>query len=263
MASRSCDWVATRVVARTALQQAGFFFAVQAMSRRASNRITMAAAAAVALALMIVVAGLGPSPATNGVRSIALALLAAQSMVIAVVLTGFRHATRVPADLQGSLTFSLAWQGRAAAFVAGVKRAGWVGVVLPTLTVTSIWHVVTLGPRLALLHLGVGVAVAILMMEALFFRNRRVPFASVYIPSPDAKVAGSLYGGAVLTASLAVAFVERVSFEAPRFYIGLLATLLGIGAGLRWLDRDSAASPMAIDLDEEVPPPTQRFSLSS
>jgi len=249
-------------VARTALQQAGFFFAVQAISRRASNRITMAAAAAVALALMIVVAGFRPALATDDIASIPVALLAAQSMVLGAVLTGFRHATRVPADLRGSITFSLAWQGRAAPFIAGVKRAGWVGVVLPTLTFISIWHIATLGPRLALLHLGVGVAVAILMMEALFFHNRRVPFASVYIPSPDAKLSGGLYGSALLTASLSVAFIERLSFGAPRFYVGLLATLLGISVCLRLLDRGAATSLIELDLDEQVPLPTQRFSLS-
>src|SRR5207302_3050048 len=110
--------------------------------------------------------------------------------------------------------------GIAAPFIVGVKRAGWVGVVLPTLTFISIWDVVTLGPHLALRHLGVGVAVAILMMDALFFHNRRVPFVSPYIPSPDAKLAGALYGAAVLTVALTVAFVERMSFDAPRLYVG-------------------------------------------
>jgi hypothetical protein len=62
---------------------------------------------------------------------------------------------------------------------------------------------------------------------------------------------------------LVVAFVERVSFEAPRLYIGLLTALLGISACLRWFDRVSAASVIELDLDEQPPPPTQRFSLSS
>jgi hypothetical protein len=258
--SRGWHWLATDVIARTALQQAGFFFAMQAMSRRASNRITMATAVAVALSLMIV-AGRLPGGTDDSV-SISVAFLAVQSIVLGIVLSGFRHATRVPADLRGSVTVCLAWQGNAVPFVVGVKRAGWIGVVLPSLISMSIWHIVTLGPRLALLHFGVGVAVTIPMMDALFFRNRQVPFASVYTPSPDARVTAVLYGTAGVTASLVVASAERMSFEAPQIYVGLLTTLLGISACLRWFDRTSATSTIELDLDEQAAPPTQRFSLS-
>ena len=100
-------------------------------------------------------------------------------------------------------------------------------------------------------------------MDALFFHNRRVPFVSVYVPSPDAKVAGVLYCTAVLAASLLVASVERVSFEAPWIYVALLVTLLGISVCLRWFDRISAMSPIEIDLDEQAPLATQRFSIGS
>src|SRR5262245_1506206 len=262
IASRTRDRVATSLVARTALQQAGFFFAVQAMSRRASHRITMAAAVAMALSLMIV-AGFRPAPDSGNVAAIPIGFLATQSLVIAAVLTGFRHATRLPAELRGGMTFHLAWQGEPMPFIVGVKRAGWMAVVLPTLTFISMWHIQSLGPRLALLHLGVGVIVGILMMDAVFSHNRRVPLASVYVPSPDAKAAGLLYCAGVLTVSFAVALVERGSFDDPRLYAGLLATLLGISACLRRFDRVSPTAVLELDVDEQSSLPTQRFGLSS
>jgi hypothetical protein len=217
---------------------------------------------AVALSLMIV-AGSRPAFVRDGVMSVSVAFLATQSMVIAVVLTGFRYATRIPADRRGGLTVGLAWQGAAAPFVDGVKRAGWICLVLPILSFISMWDVGTLGPRVALLHLGVGVAVGILTMDTLFFHNRRVPLLSVYTRSQDVTVLGALYCPALLTASFAVALLERASFEAPRFYVGLLATLLGISACLRCFDRVSPTATVELDVEEQGSLPTQRFSLSS
>jgi hypothetical protein len=262
IASHTWNWLAARVVVRTALQQAGFFLAVQSMSRDASHRITIAAAVAVALSLMIL-AGFRPALVGDDVTSISVAFLATQSMVIGAVLIGFRYATRIPAGLRGGATVVLAWPRAAAPFVVGVKRAGWICLVLPILIVISMLDVGTLGPRVALLHLGVGAAVGILMMDTLFFHNQRIPLVSVYAPSDDVKVAGALYGAGLLTASFAVALLERVSFEAPSLYVGLLATLLGISVCLRRLDRVSPKATIELDLDEQGSLPTQRFSLSS
>lgn len=261
LASRTREWLATRVVARTSLQQAGFFFAAQSISRCALHRITMAASVAVALSLMVMT-GFRPAFVTDGVASISVAFLATQSLAIATVLTGFRQATRLPAELRGSMTFGLAWQGTAGPFVAGVKRAGGIFVLLPILTFISIWDVGALGPRLALLHLAIGAAVGMLVMDALFFHTRVVPLASVYIPSQDPKFTGFLYCGALLIASFAVALVERTSFAHPTFYFGLLTTLLGLSACLKRFDRVSAKATIELDVDAQALLPTQRFSLS-
>jgi hypothetical protein len=260
MASRALDRLATSIVARSALQRAGFFFALQTISRRGSHRITMAAAVAVALSL-IIAAGFRSAPDTGNVAGISIGFLATQSLVVAAVITGFRHASRVPAEVRSATTFNVAWQGAPMPFVSGVKRAGWMAVVLPTLAFMSMWHITALGLRLMLVHLGVGVAVGIVTMDAVFFQNRRVPLASVYIPSPDVKAAGLLYCAGALTASSAVAFVERASFEAPGVYAGLLVTLLTISACLRWFDRVSPMATIELDVDEQAALPTQPLNL--
>jgi len=254
IAGRTFDRLATSLAARSALQRAGFSFALQTISRRGSHGMTMAAAIAVALSL-IIAAGFSPAPDT--VASISIGFLATQSLVVGVVITGFRHVSRVPAELRSGMTFGVAWQGAPMPFVSGVKRAGWLAVVLPALALMSMWHIEALGRRLMLVHLGVGVAVGIVMMDAVFFQNRRVPLASVYIPSPDAKATGVLYCAGLLTASFAVAIVERASFAAPGLYAGLLVALLTISACLRWFDGVSPTATIELDVDEQASLPTQ------
>jgi hypothetical protein len=220
----------------------------------------MAAALAVALSLVIV-SGFGPESGTDHISSVPMRFLATQSLAIAALLTAFRHATRLPADLRSSTAFALAWQGTATAFVTGVKRAGWITIACPALAFLSIRNIQTLGPRLTLLHLGVGLAVAILTMDAVFFHNRRLPLASVYVASADAKAAGLLYCAGVVTASFAVAFVERASFHDWGLYVGLLTTLSSIGACLRRFDRISPTAAIELD-DESVSLPVQPLGLS-
>jgi hypothetical protein len=125
-----------------------------------------------------------PEHHTKDVRSIS-----------ACVLSGFRHAARIPAELRPSSTFSLAWAGNLTPYISGVKLAGWIALVLPTLGGLFVWHATVLGTRLAALHLGVGLVVSALLMETLFLRYRLVPFASGYVPSGELRSRGAVPAG--------------------------------------------------------------------
>jgi hypothetical protein len=258
---RGWNWSVVHVVARTSLRQAGFFFTLQTLSRRASHRVAMAASLAIGLSLVVLNVG-GALATTNDSGSIPVALLAAQPLLIATVLCGFRHATRLPAELRASSTFSLALVGDAAPYISGVKRAGWLVVVGPALLALTIWDTAILGPRLALLHVGVGLSLSAVLMETLFLRYRRVPFVSGYMPNVDVKLMGVVFLVAVLSGSFALAWVERGSFETTTGYVALLTTLLGLSVGVSLFDRASRGPAVPLDLDEEPALPTQRLNLA-
>jgi len=189
-------------------------------------------------------------------------LLAAQPLLVASVLSGFRHATRVPAELRASSTFSLAPMSDAAPYLSGVKRAGWLAVVVPMLLALTIWAAAVLGFRLALLHLGIGLSLSALLMETLFLKYRRVPFVSSYMPSPDVKLNGVLFLSALLFGSFVLAWLERLSFESTTGYVVLVSILLGSAAGARAFDHATRGSAIPLDLDEEPVLPTQRLNLA-
>ena len=264
-AGRAWKWVAAHVVARTSLRQAGFFFALQTLSRQVSHRVALASSFAVGLSLILITARgrvLVPGNDVSGIASVPLALLAGQWLLLASVVSGFRHAVRIPAELRASTTFSLAWTGNLTPYISGVKRAGWIALVLPTLGGLFIWHAIVLGARLAALHLGVGLVVSALLMETLFLRYRRLPFASSYVPSGELRSLGVASVAVLIFVSFTLAWVERFALTAPAGYLTLVATMIGLSAGARAFDRASRQPATPLDLDEPTPFPTQRFDLA-
>ena len=261
-AGRAWKWIVAHAVARTSVRQAGFWFTLQTLSRQVSHRVVLASSLAVGLSLMVVTARGGVSAPGNDVASVPLAILAGQSLLLTSVLSGFRHAARIPAELGASSTFSLTWAEGAALYISGVKRAGWVAVVAPTLVGLTIWHTAILGPRLAALHLGVGLALSAFGMETLFLRERRVPLVSGYVPSLDVKSRGVLFLVAVVSVTFALAWAERMALQTATGYVALLTILLGLTASVSVLDRVSSGPAGAIDLDEQPLLPTQRMNLA-
>ena len=260
--TRAWKWTVAHLVATSSLQQAGFWFTLQTLPRRVAHRAVLASATAVGLSLMIVTVRERILTSHTDVAAVPLAILAAQSLVLASVLTGFRHAVQLPAELRAGCTFSLAWSGYVQPYISGVKRAGWMAIALPILAGLFIWHSAVLGVRVAALHFGTGVAFSMLMMEVLFVRYRRVPLVSGYVPSADLKSRGPAYVGAVLVVSYVLASIERAALASTLAYVLLLVSVVGLSAAVGALDRAWRLSPRVLDLDEDVPLPTQRLNLA-
>ena len=256
---RGCRWIAVQVLARTPLQQAGFFFTLQTLSRRVSHRVAMASAWAVGLALIVVAASGSRSAVGSG--TIPVAVLAAQPLLLGILMQGFRRATRLPSELRANSTFSLAWSGEAAAFISGVKRAGWIAVVGPALFGLAIWHTAILGPQVAALHFGVGLVMSAVLMEVTFLRCRAVPFVSADVSAVDMKLRliGSFIG--LVSLSSALAQIEQRAFASVTGYVSLVIVLVALSLAIALFAHIFRSSPLTFDVEEELLP-TQRLNLA-
>lgn len=242
------------------IRRAGFFLAAQATWRGPSQRMTMAGASATALTLLLV-ATISTSRIA-GEASVPLGLLAGQYLALAAMVTGFRQSTRMPADLRGSTGLQLAWQELPEPFISGVRLAGWVTVLVPTLTLLAGWHSQSFGLNVAVRHLGVGAAAANLMLVTAFCRNRRVPLVSVHAPQGDPTIKGVLLGAAILGGSLVLAAVEKALLGSFSFCFALVAALLAAAEALKRLDRAAPAAIIELSVSEQDALPTQRLGLS-
>jgi hypothetical protein len=260
---RARTWIVTHAVARTPLQQAGFFFTLQTLPRQVAQRVAMASSLAVALSVMLIAARGRVMMLQNETASVPIAVLAGQSFVLASVLGGFRHAVRLPAELRASSTFGLAWGGNARPYLSGVKRAGWMAIVVPTILVLAMWYAAILGPRVAALHVGVGIALSSLLMEILFCRTRRVALVSSYLPDPEANSRRAVLLVTLAAVSLALAWVERFALSSTTGYMALLAALVAGSVGIRLADNPTLEPPITFDADEQASLPTQRLNLAS
>jgi hypothetical protein len=258
---RLAMWPITHLIARQPIAQAGFFFTVQTLFRCVSHRIALATSLAIGLSLVFVTTRAPSSTATTVVRSMPLAALAAQTILLAAILVGFRHAVRVPAELRANWVFQLAWAGEVRPYLFGVKRAGWMTLVLPTLCGLFVWHAWAFGWRFAALHLGVGIVVAMLTMDLAFLGCRRLPFASPYQPSSNLTAMSVVLVVTLLGVAFTLAWIERSVLGTPTGYGALLAALLGAFGCVRAIAAASQRSTAPVDFDEAPTWPTQRIDL--
>ena len=123
-------------------------------------------------------------------------------------------------------------------------------LVLPTLGGLFVWHAAVLGTRLAALHLGVGLVVSAVLMEALFVRYPLVPFVSGDVPSGELRSRGVASAAALLLLSFAIAWAERLSFSTLSGYGALLTVLAGLTLIVAVVDRTSGVR--MLDLEQPL-----------
>jgi hypothetical protein len=242
---------------RSAAARGGFYFALAAMWRSNTHRLTLACAAAVGLATAVVAFAswqVAPGDAASP------RLLAMQPLLYGALLVGFRHAIRVPAELRASWGFQLAWREQDRAFLAGVKGAALVALVVPALVVLLPLFVSVLGARLALLHAGLGLAGAIVLLEALMITYDKVPFTCTYLPSENMKALAPIYAIAFVVGATSFARMQYGALTGTDAWTPVL-TLAALFAICRVMSRRRARLPH-IDFDE-APVTFQRLGLDT
>jgi hypothetical protein len=208
-AGRRRRWRAGELLANTFIvgdgrSRAGFYFTLAAMWRSKTHRLTLACAAAAGFALAL--AALSGADADRGAPP-SIRLLVMQPFLYGALLVGFRHIIRVPAELRANWGFQLAWRERDGAstmpawhrgvyeraFLRGVRRAAIVGLVVPAIAVLLPLFSFVLGAPNAMLHAALGLAGAIVLLEALLVTYEKVPFTCTYLPSENMKAMAPIY----------------------------------------------------------------------
>lgn len=249
--------VARTLLVRDPAARAGFYFALAAMWRSNTHRLTLACAAAAGFAMAVVALSNATVQQGTGASS---RLLSVQPLLYGSLLVGFRHVIRVPAELRANWGFQLAWRGRDRAFAAGVKRAAVVALVLPSLIVLLPLFVFVLGPELALVHAALGLAGAIVLLEALMLNYDKVPFTCTYVPNGNMKALVPIYGISFIAGASMFARMQNGALQGGGA-ITVLMTLAVVYAILRLMSARRTRLP-SVDFDE-APATFQRLGLDS
>jgi hypothetical protein len=245
------------VLLRDPTARAGFYFALAAMWRSNTHRLTLACAAAAGGAMAVV--ALSNSGLTQG-GGASPRLLAIQPFIYGALLVGFRHIIRVPAELRANWGFQLAWRNQESAFVRGVKRAALVALAVPALALVLPLFIFVLGLPAALLHAGLGLAGAIVLLEALMVTYAKVPFTCTYLPSENMKALAPIYAGAFLIGALVFARMQHAALLGDGMS-SLLISLVVVLVIIRVLSMTRARLPY-VDFDE-APATFQRLRLDT
>lgn len=198
--------LANAVLVRDSAARAGFYFALAAMWRNNTHRLTLACAAAGGFAMAVL--ALSNAFPEEG-AAVTVRLLWVQPLLFGALLVGFRHIIRVPAELRANWGFQLAWGDRGDAFLNGVKAAAIVGLVVPALIVVLPLFVLTLGAPRAALHAALGLAGAIVFLEIVLHGYDKVPFTCSYLPSENMKALAPLYAIAFIAGTATLARLQH------------------------------------------------------
>jgi len=249
-----------RIVIRHPETQASFFFTLQALLRSAQHRLTLAASLAFGLTASVFAVAVGSATRARGSEALAAGVLAVQPVLIAALLTGFRHAVRVPAELAANWAVQVAWAGDTRRHIAGAKAAGAaLFVVCPVLTLFPL-YVAIFSPADALAIGACGLAAGAVMLEAIFLSYRKMPFACDYLPG-DLKTAGPVWFAAFCFFTYQFAHIELALLKSHDI-LAFVAVLVAIFLALRVTDAVRRRHPRPFEFDEAPAPPTQRLGLS-
>jgi hypothetical protein len=243
----------TLMVVRRPATQAGFFFTVHCLYRSGPHRVVMAACTAVSIALATVFLAAGSDAPRGDLAAVPAYVFSTQTLVLAVLLGGFRHVTRLPADIRANGLFRLAWIADSGRFLAGVRRGAVAGVVLPALVLLLPPYVYLLGTRLALMHALTGLLLSTALISLMTLGTSRLPFVASYAPQSDVNTVGPvvLIGGFIAVSIFSL--IERLSFGG----IATAAVLWGIMAAVAVVPQLVAGHNTHLDLPTAFDVPAQ------
>jgi hypothetical protein len=215
-------------IVRRPATQAGFFFTLQCLFRSGPHRVVMASCTAVSISLAAVfLAGASRLPPGHPV-DVPNYVFSTQTIALAVLLAGFRHVTRLPADISANRLFRLAWVADGGRFLAGVRRAALVAIVLPAIVALLPPYLYLLGTRLALMHAVSGFLLGAAAISLMLLRTNQLPFVASYAPAADLNTVGPvvLVGGLISVSIIST--IERLALadlQSAAILWGILATV--------------------------------------
>ena len=249
-----------RLAIRHPETQASFFFTLQALLRSPQHRLTIAVSLAVGLTASVFAVAVGSAARLNAADAMTAGVLAVQPVLVAALLTGFRHAVRVPAELAANWAVQVAWAGDTRRHIAGAKAAGaLLFVALPVLVLLPLYALL-FTPRDAVAIALCGAGGGLVTLEAIFLGYRKMPFACGYLPA-NLKTLAPIAFVSFVFFTYQFAHRERAALAAGTA-LEFAASLAVLFLVLRAIDAVKRRTVRPFEFDEMPEPPTQRLGLS-
>jgi hypothetical protein len=239
--------------------QAGFFFALQTLTRSAPHRtiIGIAVAAGLTHALMVLAHSDGRS---LEIQTTPVGVFGISIMLLLVLLAGVAYAVAVPAELAANWTIQMAWLGDERSYLAGVKRAAMLLVAVLLVLMLPL-HVALLGIAVAIVHSLLGLLLAVAALDALFLPYRKLPFACSYVPLENPKIVWPVGFVSLLLVTYGFAKAERWALHAPTRTIALGLVLGAFAFLVKAIDRARRRERRPVRFDDRPVLATQRLGL--
>jgi hypothetical protein len=152
--------------------------------------------------------GLAPAGTGSAGLPVRTSQLAAQTLLLTAIVSGFRAAIRTSADPRATWLFGVADTGTLAAFRNGV-RVGVLAAVIATVAVLFPLHAAAWGVWIASMHALNGAALGWLLVE-IACGDVEQPLVRTIPPNDALNTVGAVFLGAIVIAVFILARIERV-----------------------------------------------------
>jgi hypothetical protein len=238
--------------------EAGFFFALQTLTRSAPHRTILAIAVAVGVTHALLVLAQSGGRLEN--QAIPVAVFGISIMLLLVLVAGVAYAVAVPAELAANWTIQMAWLGDERRYLAGVKRAAMLLVAVLLVLLLPL-HVALLGIVVAIVHSLLSLLLAVAALDALFLPYRKLPFACTYVPLENPKIVWPAGFVSLLLVTYGFAAAERWALHSATRTITLGVALGAFALFVKAIDRARRRERRPIRFDDRPARATQRLGL--
>jgi len=240
--------------------QAGFFFTWQTLTRSAPHRTIVAIAVAAAFTHLLIVLAASGGHAPD-LPSTPLGLLAINTLSLTSLIAGLRYAVTVPPEVASNWKIRMAWLGDERDYLAGVKRAAIVALVIVPLLALLPLDVGLFGLRISVAHSIFGFLFAMATLDGLFLGYRQLPFACSYVPIENPKLLWPAGLSTVVLVAYEFANVERWAMQTTARTAWLFIGLAALVVLIKIIDRAQRRERPPMNFDARPAWATQRLGL--
>ncbi len=247
--SRLSDLV-TAVLAGPPAIRAGLLFFVRTLVGSPAHRIYITASVGVGMALVITLA---PDVwRAGGSATMRTSELAAQTLLLTVIVAGLRGAARTSADPRAAWIFGVAETGTLSEFRTGVRR-GMIATMFAAVGLLLPLHAAAWGIPIAAMHAINGAALAWLLVEAASASVEQ-PLVQTIPPSDGLNTVGVVLLGALVIVVLVLSRIELAALSTAAGSAAFAGIVLLAAACLRYVNQQNLnRSSLITDPESLIP----------
>ncbi len=215
------------------VQRAVYHFIENTLRQSMFHKVRLASFLAVAVGLILVLVLPQPEIFSPGARP-SQTLLAIPLILSFFLLIGIRGVIQIPSVLEANWVFRLTEDRVKHHYFSSLRKLILFGALIPLFFLLYIFYTQVWDPVTALYHCLYGCAVSVVLMEVLFLKQRKIPFACSYLPGQERlQLFWLAYTFAFLGYVFILTAVENVLLRHPDAFPVFFGAVLILLAGIR------------------------------
>lgn len=242
------------VFLRNSVQRAVFYFFGKTIRNSMVHKMRLATFAAVG-------AGLGLILIATNIRSfdnfyeLNTTLLSIPTVLTFFLLVGIRNVVNIPSSLEANWVFRLTEENDLNNYSVGLRKGIVFNILFPLFVLVFLFYSFSWGWRIGILHSLYGLVVAVLLMEVLFLKYHKIPFACSYLPGKaKAHYLWLLYLVSFISYIFLISSLELALLKSPYSFVFFLGISLFLFLALRVYQKQVLYKKMVLIYADEPEP---------